>query len=78
MMILIALAVAFLDGLITYLNIKEREQWITGGIGKAVLLDGLSTLVIGVNICIFVEFTWSMLIPSILGSMAGRYLAWKW
>jgi hypothetical protein len=76
-MFLIALAVAVLDGLITFLNIKEREQWIMGSIGRAVVLDGLTTVAIGVSICVFVEFTWIMILPSTLGSMVGRYLAWK-
>jgi hypothetical protein len=77
-MILIALAIAVLDGLITFLNIKEREQWIAGDVVKAVVLDGLTTMAIGVSICVFVEFTWIMLVPSTLGSMIGRYLAWKY
>jgi len=76
-MLLIALAVAVLDGLITFLNIKEREQWIMGSIVKAVIFDGLTTVAIGVSICVFVEFTWIMILPSTLGSMIGRYLAWK-
>lgn len=77
-MILIALSIFVLDGLITFLNIKEREQWINGGIVKAVLLDGLTAGAIGVSICVFVEFTWIMILPSVIGSMTGRYLAWKW
>jgi uncharacterized membrane protein YqgA involved in biofilm formation len=76
-MVLIALGIAVLDGLITFLNIKEREQWIMGSISRAVVLDGLTSLAIGVSICVFVEFTWIMLVPSVIGSMVGRYLAWK-
>jgi hypothetical protein len=76
-MVLIALGIAVLDGLITFLNIKEREQWIMGSISRAVVLDGLTSLAIGVSICVFVEFTWIMLVPSVLGSIVGRYLAWK-
>jgi hypothetical protein len=74
---LIALGIAVLDGLITFLNIKEREQWIMGSISRAIVLDGLTSLAIGVSICVFVEFTWVMIVPSVIGSMVGRYLAWK-
>jgi len=76
-MFLIALGILVLDGLITFLNIKEREEWVTGNIVRAVVLDGLTSLAIGVSICVFIEFTWVMLVPSVIGSMAGRYLAWK-
>jgi len=76
-MVLIALGILVLDGLITFLNIKEREEWVTGNIVRAVVLDGLTSLAIGVSICVFIEFTWIMLVPSVIGSMAGRYLAWK-
>lgn len=76
-MILVAIAVACLDGLVTFLNIQEREQWIVGNGWKAVLLDGLTTVAIGISICAFVQFTWVMIIPSTIGSMIGRYLAWK-
>lgn len=77
-MILVALAVAFLDGLVTFLNVQEREQWVVGNGWNAVWLDGLTTVAIGISICAFVEFTWVMILPSTIGSMLGRYLAWKW
>lgn len=74
-MILVAFAVALLDMLVTFLNIKERESWIAGHLGRAVVLDGLTTAAIGVSICAFVEFTWVMILPSVIGSMFGRWLA---
>ena len=76
-MFLIALGIFVLDGLITFLNVKERDQWLAGSIGKTVLLDGFTALAIGVSICVFVQFTWIMIVPSVIGSMLGRYLAWK-
>jgi len=74
---LIALAVAALDAVVTYLNIKERESWIAGHITRSVLLDGLTTAAIGFSICAFVEFTWALILPSVIGSMFGRWLAWR-
>lgn len=76
-LILIGVGVGALDALVTYLNIKERESWIAGNVVRSVLLDGLTTAAIGVSICAFVEFTWAMILPSVLGSMLGRWLAWK-
>lgn len=76
-MVLIALGIFVLDGLITFLNIKERDVWLLGKVAQTVLLDGFTTLAIGVSICVFVEYTWIMIIPSVTGSMLGRYLAWK-
>lgn len=76
--VFMAAAVAILDALVTFLNIKEREEWIVGHLWRAVWLDGLTTLAIGVSICAFVEFTWVMILPSTLGSMFGRWLAGKW
>jgi len=71
----VALGVALLDAVVTFLNIKERESWISGNLPRAVLLDGATTVAIGVSICAFVEFTWAMILPSALGSMAGRWIA---
>lgn len=74
---LIALAVAALDAFVTYLNIKEREAWIAKHVARSVILDGLTTAAIGFSICAFVEFTWAMILPSVIGSMFGRWLAWR-
>jgi len=76
-LVLIGAAVGALDAFVTYLNIKERESWIAGNVTRSVLLDGLTTAAIGVSICAFVEFTWAMILPSVVGSMFGRWLAWR-
>jgi hypothetical protein len=77
-MILMSLAVALLDGLTTFLVIKDREAWISGDIRRALVVEALVTAAIGVNLCVFVEFTWLMIPPSVLGGVIGRYLAWKY
>lgn len=77
-MLKVAIAVAVLDALVTFLNIKEREEWISGNLSRAVILDGLTTAAIGVSICAFVAFTWAMIVPSVVGSMFGRWLAGKY
>jgi hypothetical protein len=74
---LIGLAVGALDAFVTYFVIKEREAWIAGSVMRSVLFDGLVTAAIGVSICVFVAFSWAMILPSVVGSMFGRWLAWK-
>lgn len=76
-MILTGFLVAFLDGLTVFLNVKERDTWALGQVRQSVLLEGLSALTVGITILMFIEYTWWMLVPSILGCMVGRYLAWR-
>lgn len=74
----LAIAVFVLDAVTTYLGIKDREAWIDGNIKKGLAVEALLTIAIGVNICAFVEFTWLMILPSTIGSLLGRWAAWRW
>lgn len=74
---LVSLLVAVLDGAITYLSIKDRDAWLSGNLRRALVVDALTTVAVGVSVCAFVEFTWVMIPPTVVGSLAGRYLAWR-
>lgn len=74
----IAFGVALLDALTTYLGIKDREAWIDGNIRRGLGVEALTAVAVGVNVCVFVDFTWSMIMPSVIGAVFGRYAAWRW
>lgn len=77
-MIGVALGVFALDALTVYLQVAERDAWATGSIRRSLFLEALTSAAIGVTVICIATYTWWMLAPSMLGSVAGRYVAWRW
>lgn len=76
-MIMMGLAVAFLDGLVVFLQVREREEWVVGHTNRAIGFEGLTAAAIYVTIMAIKTYDWNMFVPSVGGSMIGRWLASK-
>lgn len=75
---LIPMAAVFAsDAIVTFLQIKEREQWLNGHTLLGAAIDGVTAFVIGVSIIFIAEYTWVILPASVAGVLAGRWLAWR-
>jgi hypothetical protein len=73
-----ALLIFILDGLVLFLNIKEREAWATGDIRRSLVIEGVTAAAGVANVLLVVDYSWPMMAPSVLGVLVGRWLAWRY
>lgn len=76
--LLLSLAVCLSDAVIVYLATKEREAWVSGQIGRSIMMEALTAAAVGVSILLLSAFGWPLLIPSVIGAVIGRWLAWRY
>jgi hypothetical protein len=73
----IAAAVFVTDAVISYMGWQRLDSWLTGRRWRVVIWGAALDVAIAVNVMGFIVAHWTMLVPSVIGSMLGTLLAFR-
>ena len=69
--------VAVLDGLGVFLGSLYLDNWISGRRTRVYVLEALLAATLGASVVLISSFGWPMVPYSVVGSLAGRWLAYR-